>query len=134
MRFKLQYAAIVLLLAGCAGEEGSVDPNQPFDSATTAQIERTIDEVLAANDIPGAVVEIRIPGRGHYLAGHGVRNTVSGAAMQTADHFRIGSNTKGFIGTLILMLAKRGDLTLDQKVGTILNGVPNGNNISIRNL
>jgi D-alanyl-D-alanine carboxypeptidase len=54
--------------------------------------------------------------------------------MRFDNHFRIGSNTKGFTGTVILKLVDEGKLTLDQKVSTLLDGVPNGENITVRQL
>jgi D-alanyl-D-alanine carboxypeptidase len=50
------------------------------------------------------------------------------------DHFRIGSNTKTFTGTVILQLVDEGRLRLDDPVSEYQPEVPNGENITIRQL
>ncbi|MEZ0324278.1 MAG: serine hydrolase domain-containing protein, partial [Fimbriimonas sp.] len=101
---------------------------------TLAQIDRAVDKVMADNNIPGAVIDLNFPGRGTYRAAKGVTDRATGEPMSLDNHFRVGSNTKAFTGTVILQLVDEGLITLDQKVGTILDGVPNGDNISIRHL
>lgn len=49
-------------------------------------------------------------------------------------HQRIGSVTKTFTGTLVLQLAQEGLLSLDDPVSNHLDGVPRGENITIRML
>ena len=48
--------------------------------------------------------------------------------------FRIGSVTKTFTGTVILQLAQRGDIDLDDAVSRYWPGVPNGDRITIEQL
>jgi D-alanyl-D-alanine carboxypeptidase len=50
------------------------------------------------------------------------------------DHFRIGSNTKTFTGTVVLQLVDEGELGLDDPVSAYRPEVPNGENITIRQL
>ena len=46
----------------------------------------------------------------------------TGGGRRPVEHFRIGSFTKAFTGTLILQLAAEGKLTLDDTVATWLPG------------
>ena len=122
------------LLAGCAGNGDDPTPDQPFPAEKLAKLEKAIDDTMKANNIPGAVVGAWFPGEGTYTAAKGYRDRITKEPMPIDAHFRVGSETKSFTGTVILQLVDEGQITLDQKVGTILNGVPNGDKISVRNL
>ena len=56
--------------------------------------------------------------------------------LTAADHFRIGSNTKTFVVSVILQLIAEGKLSLDDPVSRFSLGVtiPNGDNITVREL
>ena len=47
---------------------------------------------------------------------------------------RIGSVNKTFTGTLVLQLAERGKLRLDEPISTYVAGVPNGTDVTVRML
>src|SRR5262249_43142481 len=64
----------------------------------------------------------------------GVRDTASGEPMTTGLYMRIGSNTKAFVVTGILMLADQGKLGLDDPVDRYVKGVPSGDRITLRQL
>src|SRR5205814_6306007 len=66
--------------------------------------------------IPGAVVYVDQPGVGSWTGALGVSDLKTGAPMQPEMHFRIGSVTKTFTGTVILQLADEGKLKLDDPV------------------
>jgi len=87
----------------------------------------------AQKEPPGVVVGV-YRGNQAWETAVGVSNTASGKALTTSDHFRIGSVTKTFVGTVILQMVDEGLITLDQKIDTILDGVPNGNKVTIRML
>lgn len=122
-----------MALAGCGGNSSSTG-DQPFAPDKLAKLEKAINDTMKANDIPGAVVAAYFPGEGTYVAAKGYRNRDTKEAMRLDDHFRIGSNTKAFTGTIILQLIQEGKFTLDTKVHSLLNAVPNGDQISVRNL
>ena len=54
--------------------------------------------------------------------------------MRFDDHFRIGSITKTFTGTVILQLVDEGKLKLDDPVSKYQPEVPKGANIIVREL
>jgi D-alanyl-D-alanine carboxypeptidase len=73
---------------------------------------------------------------GSYTHAYGFADLKTHRALTTADHFRIGSNTKTFVISVILQLVDEGKLSLDDPVSKFALGVnvPNGNNITIREL
>ena len=54
--------------------------------------------------------------------------------MATDLYMRIGSNSKAFTVTAILMLADQGKLGLDDPIDRYVEGVPSGNQITLRQL
>lgn len=133
MKHRWTLAALGIVLVGCGGSSSS-PTDAPFAPDVAAKIDKAVNDTMAANNIPGAVVGLWIPGEGTYVAAKGYRDRDTKDPMPLNAHFRIGSETKSFTGTVILQLVDEGQITLDQKVSTILNGVPNGSKISIRNL
>jgi D-alanyl-D-alanine carboxypeptidase len=54
--------------------------------------------------------------------------------MSFADHVRIASITKTFTATVVLQLVEEGMLSLDDRLGHFITGIPNGDGITIRQL
>ena len=82
---------------------------------------------------PGAIVGVRTP-EGTWTAAYGEADPDAGTPMEVGMHTRIGSVTKTFTGTLILQLAEDGKLSLDDTIGEYVDGVPNGDRITLRQL
>ncbi|MHB1140083.1 MAG: serine hydrolase domain-containing protein, partial [Microthrixaceae bacterium] len=97
-----------------------------LDAAATASLR---DEVAA----PGAIVGVRTP-QGTWTAAYGEADPATGAPMEVGMHTRIGSITKTFTGTALLQLAQAGELSLDDTIGSYVDGVPNGDEITLRQL
>jgi D-alanyl-D-alanine carboxypeptidase len=94
----------------------------------------TISRGLNRASIPGAIVGIWREGEPPYVRAFGVQNTATGEPMTTDLYIRIGSNTKPFVITSILILADRGKLSLDDPIGLYVKGVPSGDQITLRQL
>jgi D-alanyl-D-alanine carboxypeptidase len=84
--------------------------------------------------IPGALVYVDVPGEGSWSQAFGTGTLGASTQITPDDHFRIGSNTKTFTGTVILQLVDEGKLGLDDPVSKYQPEVPNGENITIRQL
>lgn len=82
---------------------------------------------------PGSVMVYHSP-QGSLTEVYGARTIGGSPALTTADHFRIGSVTKTFTGTVILQLAQEGKLSLDDPVSRFRKDVPNGRHITIAQL
>jgi D-alanyl-D-alanine carboxypeptidase len=71
---------------------------------------------------------------GTMSATYGSGSTMRSLPITLADHFRIGSATKTFTGTVILQLAQEGKLHIDDPVSKYRGDVPNGANITLTQL
>ena len=93
-----------------------------------------IEEQMGNLRIPGAFVYVDVPGEGTWSQAFGTGNLKSDTPITPDDHFRIGSNTKTFTGTVVLQLVDEGRLALDDPVSEYQPEVPNGENITIRQI
>lgn len=104
------------------------------EPAFAAKLRPLLEAELERLGVPGAVVHATVPGQGRWTAGLGISDVTTGAPMRVDSHLRIGSITKTLTATVILQLVDRGKIGLDDPVSRYLSGVPNGANITIRQL
>jgi D-alanyl-D-alanine carboxypeptidase len=102
----------------------------PHDAALDA----AINAAMARGPAPGMIVGIWQDGQEPYVKAFGVRDTATGQPMTTDLHMRIGSNTKSFTVTSILMLADQGKLHLDDTIDRYFKGAPGGDRVTLRQL
>ncbi|MEV7525122.1 serine hydrolase domain-containing protein [Streptomyces sp. NPDC091371] len=100
--------------------------------AVAARLDAAIQKVLRETQVPGVVVGLWAPGKGSYVRTFGVADKATGAPMETDFNFRIGSETKTFTVTALLELVDQGKLALDDPIGKYIEGVPNGDRITLR--
>jgi D-alanyl-D-alanine carboxypeptidase len=86
-----------------------------------------------ANGAPGAMARFTGPD-GVRTRTAGVRDRVSGAAMDTTARFRIGSVSKTFSSVVLLQLVDEGRLELDAPVNRYLPGLLPDDRITVRHL
>jgi D-alanyl-D-alanine carboxypeptidase len=86
--------------------------------------------------VPGVLVGVWDANRRSYVHGFGYADLPKKRPLTVADHFRIGSNTKTFVASVILQLVREGKLRLDDPLSNFNIGVtiPNGANITIRQI
>jgi CubicO group peptidase (beta-lactamase class C family) len=84
-----------------------------------------VQRAMADLHIPGAVVGIAHDGRPPAIRAFGLSNAELHSAMTEASVFRVGSVTKQFTAAMVLLLAQRGALALDDEVKTFLPDIPN---------
>ncbi|MFD5409437.1 serine hydrolase domain-containing protein [Streptomyces nojiriensis] len=102
--------------------------------AVTRQLDAAIKEVLAEAKIPGVIVAVSAPGKGDYVRSFGIADKATGAPMTPNLNMRIGSVTKTFTVTALLELVDEGKVGLDDPIGKYIDGVPNGDRITLREL
>jgi D-alanyl-D-alanine carboxypeptidase len=107
-----------------------------FDDAVAKELKAFGGAQPSPGSVPGAVVGVWVPGRGSYLRAVGYSNLSPQQAMAITDKFRVGSNTKTFVITVLLQLVDEHKLSLDDAVSKFDIGVkiPNGDNITVRQL
>ncbi|MEU4172271.1 serine hydrolase domain-containing protein [Streptomyces sp. NPDC026665] len=112
------------------------DAQRPTDGAPPFAKTLTPDLIALMQRlrIPGAVVSIRTPQWGTWTKTLGTESLRTGKPIKADEHFRVGSITKTFTATVILELVDEGRIKLDAPVSRYLRGVPNGRNITIRQL
>src|SRR5687767_13340679 len=113
----LAFTVAAALLTDCS--KASPPPSAAAEASTgsAGKSDAALDEAIRSGvqraSIPGAIVGVWREGQPSYVRAFGVRDTVSGEPMTTNLSMRIGSNTKAFVVTAILLLVDQGKLGLD---------------------
>jgi D-alanyl-D-alanine carboxypeptidase len=97
------------------------------------RLDTAVNQAMTAAGVPGAIIGIWGPD-GTYVRAFGVADTTTRAPMKTDFYSRIGSVTKTFTVTGILQLADQGKLGLDDPIARYVDGVPQGDKITLREL
>jgi D-alanyl-D-alanine carboxypeptidase len=143
MRGLLVSALVLLLVSGCGGGGGGNQQGESKQKAASrasatekrdAALDKAIRSGIKRASVPGAIVGVWREGQPPYVRAFGLRDKASGEPMATDLHMRIGSNTKTFVVTSVLMLAEQGKLGLDDPIDRYVKGVPNGDRITLRHL
>ena len=93
----------------------------------------TLESLAKEMRIPGVVVLVRLPEREFPLT-YGTAEFGGGRPIKFEDHARIGSITKTWTATVILQLVQEGKRRLEDPVSKFRPDVPNGANITLRQL
>ena len=103
---------------------------KPFDPVALQGVVEALGKELL---LPGAMVLLHAP-QGDFVFGYGATE-LGGTIPPRADtHFRIASNTKTMTAAVIVLLAQEGKLRFDDSVSKYVEGVPNGDDITISEL
>ena len=92
------------------------DGPHEFTADELSQIDGVVNGFLESSGTPGAIVGLWISERGSLVKTYGLGNVETGVAPKEADTFRIASNTKTFVATLLLQLVDEGLITLDTPI------------------
>jgi D-alanyl-D-alanine carboxypeptidase len=143
LRTSLIAAAMAVLLSACGGNDASftvapppaATPAAPLSAAMVAQIDAYVLAQVDGQNIPGMAVLVTRSGKPVLQKGYGKANLATGAAVTPDTVFRIGSVTKQFTASAIMLLVQDGRLTLDQPVSRFLPTAPaHWKEITIRHL
>ncbi|GGS05973.1 beta-lactamase [Streptomyces humidus] len=102
--------------------------------AVRQQVDDAVRRIMKQANVPGVSVGIWTPDKGQYVKSFGVRDKSTGQAMDPGLFMRIGSETKTFTVTALLQLVDQGRVGLDDTIGKYVDGVPNGDRITLRQL
>lgn len=102
--------------------------------ATAVEKERRI--YGGKTPVPGVLIGVWDQAGGSYVHGFGDADLATNRPMTAADHFRIGSNTKTFVISVVLQLVDEGKLRLDDPLSHFSLGVtiPNAEHITVAEL
>ncbi|MCA3780461.1 MAG: beta-lactamase family protein [Burkholderia sp.] len=120
---------IGLTVSACGGDSSPSSGTPAFANAARPQINALLTDSMT----PGAVVYVQSP-QGNWLESFGTAVRGTNTPIPTNAHFRVGSITKTWTGTVILQLVQEGRLSLGDTVDKFVANVPNGNMITIEQL
>src|SRR5215207_8434623 len=131
---------VLLLGSGCGGGDGSKEDsaagthsNKGGEQATEADLDAALKKSFKESDAPGVVAAVQTPDY-TWVQAMGVADRATGEPMTPEVHHRIGSVTKTFTATLLLKAADEGLLSLDDTIDQYVKGVPNGDEITLRQM
>jgi len=123
-----------VLAAGCGTATSTpVAATRPSPPAYAAELRPELEALAGDMLVTGSVVMVRAP-QGDWTMTYGTRTYRGNDPVGVGDHVRVGSNTKPMTGTVILQLVGEGRLGLDDPVSRFRPDVPNGADITIRQL
>jgi len=109
---------------------------KPVSLEITEKLQTALDQLIAEKGV-GASVKLTST-LGKWVGTSGVSNLETQTPVQSEDKFQIASVTKPFTAVVVLKLAEEGKLSLDDTLEKwlpdIANNIPNGNDITIRQL
>ncbi len=110
--------------------------NSRVQAAIVATVEKERKLYGGRTPVPAVLVGVW-DGSGHrYVHAFGYADLAKRRPLSEADHFRIGSNTKTFVISVLLQLIDEGKLRLDDPLSRFALGVtvPNARNITLREM
>jgi D-alanyl-D-alanine carboxypeptidase len=93
-----------------------------------------VETRMAELGVPGLIVHVEVPGVCRWAATLGTGDLAKRQNLPLNSHVRIGSVTKTLTGTVVLQLVDEGRIQLDYPIAAYLSGVPNGENITVRQI
>jgi D-alanyl-D-alanine carboxypeptidase len=148
-RIRLGAAAVagVLGVAGCAGAPtaepapsatSGVDrpeaPKGDLSDALQSRLQAALDETMAEYGVPGAAAGVWVPGEGSWTSATGIADIEADVPVDLNMAWPLRSVTKSYTVTLLLQLVDEGEVSLDDTIGQYVDGVTDGDEITLREL
>ncbi|MGH9746897.1 MAG: serine hydrolase domain-containing protein [Candidatus Acidiferrales bacterium] len=129
------WASAFILILCMAGAPLAHSQSAPaLSPETRTKIDRAAEDVLRTTGVPSASVAIVKDGQIAYLQAYGDAHVDPRTPARPAMRYSIGSISKQFTATAILLLADQGKLTLDDPVGKYLPTLTRANEVTIREI
>jgi D-alanyl-D-alanine carboxypeptidase len=133
-------ALAAMLVSSCGGGGGQEEhPSAGShakgggEQATTADLDAALKKSFKQSAAPGVVAAVQTP-EYTWIRAKGVADRASEEPMTPEMYHRAGSVTKTFTATLLLQAEAKGLLSLDDTIDKYIKGVPNGDEITLRQL
>ncbi len=120
--------AMMALVLGAASARAA-----PLSTTNRQFVDQAVMRIMQTERLPGVSIAVSGP-KGSYVKTYGVSSLATSKPMRIADHVRIASITKSFTATAILEQVQRGRLSLADKLSRWVSGIPNGRQITVRQL
>lgn len=137
-RFLLALLGIMLFFPNVVAADPAVNPQftPGVHKAIAAAVARELAKYGGTQPVPGAAIGVWVPGEGEFVMGIGFARLSPLQGMWHDDLFRIGSNTKTFVTTVLLQLVDEKRLRLDDTIAKLDLGlsIPNEKIITLREL
>lgn len=139
-------AVTMAILAACASSPATTTapttpsvsrpaaPEGELPADLVAKLQQTVDDTMAEYDVPGAAVGVWIPGEGSWTAVAGLADVEAKTPVTPEMQWPIRSITKSYTVTLILQLVDEGVISLDDTIDQYVDGVTDGDTITLREL
>jgi D-alanyl-D-alanine carboxypeptidase len=126
---------IVLLVTAlaCLAIVPAAGAASSFPAPRQAELRKALDSSWGATLSPGAIVSVSVGDR-TWTATRGTTRKGARTRPTLAEHTRIGSLTKTFVGTLVLQLVDDHKLKLDDTIDRWVPWVPGAAQITVRDL
>jgi D-alanyl-D-alanine carboxypeptidase len=122
------FALSLLVLSASASAQGI------SDAALRAKVDSIAMQVLQTTGVPSASVAVVTHGRVAYANAYGAARLDPRAPATPDMRYAIGSISKQFTATAILLLQQEGKLSLEDHVSKFVPGLTRGNEVTIRQL
>ena len=105
-----------------------------FSPAVIARLDQAFEQAFASSNLVGLTAGVWVGEDSTWVRTKGEGNIPANRPLFYSDVMRIASITKTFTTTVILQLVDKGLLSLDESIERFNLGVPNANNITVREL
>jgi D-alanyl-D-alanine carboxypeptidase len=124
-----------VLASGCGGGGDSQEEEQASEDALLSQdaLDAALEQSFSETGAPGVIAAVQTP-EDMWVGTLGVADLSSEEPMSADMHQRIGSVTKTFTVSLLLHAAADGLLSLDDTIDQYVEGIPNGDEITLRQM
>ncbi|MGH7582157.1 MAG: serine hydrolase domain-containing protein [Gemmatimonadales bacterium] len=122
------------IAAACVAVATQARAQTALPATMQSAIDSAAREVLARTGAPSASVAVVRDGRVVFAAAYGMTHLEPALQATPAMRYSIGSVSKQFTATAMLLLAERGKVSLDDKVGRWLPDLTRANEVTIRQI
>ncbi len=131
---RLQIFLAISVLAASSFEIAQAQSVNTIDPSLRDRIDRIAAQVLQQTGVPSASVAIVQHGKLVYTHAYGPARIQPPIPATPQMRYSIGSISKQFTATAILLLQEQGKLTLDDPVGKYIPGLTRGDQVTIRQI
>lgn len=129
-------ASLTALLLNTSCKKGQILAPNVLTNEVKLELADATDKVFLETATPGLIALVSVEGEPDFLIKRGMGNLLTAEPINENNAFRIGSVTKTFTGTAVLMMVDEGLIDLDNSIASYLPelNIPSGDAITIRML